>query len=405
MKSTTEPGLLPVFRLFTAIQFIFLFFSIVAFTKYEAPKHPVTAMALMLAATGVLLIYLFWPGLEHRMRAAYLPLALGISIIGIFGGEWLAGTIGPDEYMALAQETVLFLFFPMLVVSWQYNFRVVALFLVVIGMLDFALASFVFGHTGMIAIDYGRTIFSRLAAFLAVGYIISHLMREQRAQRQSLQKANTELAHYATTLEQLTISQERNRMARELHDTLAHTLSGMAVQLEAVQSLWDSSPDEARAMLTKSLSATRSGLTETRRALQALRASPLDDLGLLLALRTLAETIAARASLQLEWNLPENLPKLPPDVEQGLYRISQEAFQNIVRHAAASKIQVDWAQKNGSAALTISDDGRGFSVDGVDGAQHFGLRGMQERASMLGANLEVTSQLGQGTQVKISLKV
>jgi signal transduction histidine kinase len=242
MKSTTEPGLLPVFRLFTAIQFVFLLFSVMAFTEYEAPKHPVAAMALMLAATGVLLVYLSWPGLERRLGAVYLPSALGLNISGVFLGLWLSATVGTDQYLALAQETVLFLFFPVLVVSWQYNFRVVALFLVAVGLLDFALASFVLGHTGMLAIDYGRTIFGRLAAFLAVGYIISHLMREQRAQRQSLQKANAELAHYAATLEQLTISQERNRMARELHDTLAHTLSGMAVQLEAVQSLWDSPP-------------------------------------------------------------------------------------------------------------------------------------------------------------------
>jgi two-component system sensor histidine kinase UhpB len=151
--------------------------------------------------------------------------------------------------------------------------------------------------------------------------------------------------------------------------------------------------------------ATRSGLTETRRALQALRASPLDDLGLLLALRALAETTATRAGLQLECDLPESLPKLPPDVEQGLYRIAQEAFQNIVRHANARKIRVDWAQKNGQADLTISDDGRGFVIKEVDGAQHFGLRGMQERASMLDATLEIASQPGQGASIKISLNL
>lgn len=296
-NSSIEPGLMPVFWLFTVLQFVFLLFSVVAFTRYEAPKHPVPAMELMLAVTGVLLVYLAWPGLERLLGTNYLPLALGLTVTGVFLGEWLAGTISPDQYLALAQETVLFLFFPLLVISWQYNFRVVALFLVIVGLLDFVLAFFVLGHAGMTAIAYERTAFSRLAAFLAVGYIISHLMKEQRAQRQSLRQANTELAHYAATLEQLTISQERNRMARELHDTLAHTLSGMAVQLEAVQSLWDSSPEEARTMLGKSLAATRSGLTETRRALQALRASPLDDLGLALALRNLAESAATRAGL------------------------------------------------------------------------------------------------------------
>ena len=83
-------------------------------------------------------------------------------------------------------------------------------------------------------------------------------------------------------------------MARELHDTLAHTLSGLSVQLEATQAYWEADPDTARELLGRSLSATRLGLDDTRRALKALRASPLDDLGLLMALQRLAESAAER---------------------------------------------------------------------------------------------------------------
>lgn len=279
------------------------------------------------------------------------------------------------------------------------------LFLAVVGLLDFVLVILVLGYTDMTAAEYGETVLYDMVAFLAVGYIISRVMKGQRAQRQSLQQANTELAHYAATLERLTVSQERNRMARELHDTLAHTLSGMAVQLEAVQTLLDSSPAEARVMLAKAVTSTRNGLTETRRALQSLRASPLEDLGLALALRDLAETASARAGLRLEWNLPETLPKLSSDVEQGIYRVAQEAFQNIARHATARQVRVNWSRQNETVTLTISDDGRGFSAEEVDGKGHFGLRGMRERASMLGADLELISHPGQGTTVKLILKV
>jgi signal transduction histidine kinase len=403
-NSSIEPGLLPVFRLFTALEFVFLVFSVAAFTRYEAPKHPASALALMLPVTALLLVYLSWPGLERRLGAVYLPLALSLNVAGVFIGKWMAGMVGPTQYLALSQEMVLFLSLLLLVISWQYNFQTVVLFLAVVGLLDFVLAFLVLGYTGMTAVTYGQTVFADMVAFLVVGYFISHVMKVQRVQRQSLRQANAELSHYAATLEQLTVSQERNRMARELHDTLAHTLSGMAVQLEAVQSLWDSSPDEARTMLGKSLAATRSGLTETRRALQALRASPLDDLGLALALRDLAETAATRAGLRLEWNLPETLPKLSSDIEQGFYRVAQEAFQNITRHAVARQVRVDWLQQNGTVSLAISDDGCGFSPTRVDGGQHFGLRGMQERANMLGADLEVISQPGQGTTIKLSLK-
>ncbi len=400
-NSSIERGLLLVFRLFTVLEFIFWVFNAVDFTD----KHPTSAMALTLPVTALLLVYLFWPGLDRRLGAAYLPLALSLSVAGIFMGKWMAGMVGPTQYLDLSQEMVLFLFFLLLVISWQYNFLAVILFLVVIGLLDFVLAFLVLGYTGMAAVTYGQTVFGDMVAFLAVGYIISHVMKEQRAQRHSLQQANTELAHYAATLERLTVSQERNRMARELHDTLAHTLSGIAVQLEAAQTLWDSSPEEARAMLGKSITVTRSGLTETRRALQSLRAAPLEDLGLALALRDLAEAATARAGLCLEWNLPETLPKLSSDAEQGIYRVAQESFQNIVRHAAAHQVRVDWSQQNGTVTLTISDDGRGFSVDEADSEGHFGLHGMRERASMLDADLVLISYPGQGTTVKLILKV
>jgi K+-sensing histidine kinase KdpD len=113
----------------------------------------------------------------------------------------MAGLAGAAQYLALTQEMALFIFFALLVISWQYNFRIVAISILLIGLLDFSLTFFILGHNEMTAITYERTAFSRTASFLAVGYIISHLMKEQRAQRQSLQKTNTELAHYAATLE------------------------------------------------------------------------------------------------------------------------------------------------------------------------------------------------------------
>jgi signal transduction histidine kinase len=397
-KTVIERGLLSIFQIFTGLEFAFWALSAIDFTRQVTPKHPIQAIALTLPTSALLLAYLFWPRLDRRLGTAYLPLALGLNLVSIFLGKWAVGTFSPIQYHDFSQQMVLFLFFPMLIVSWQYDFRAVLVLLLVVGLTDLALSFLALGAAGMTAVHYGQTIFYNMVAFLIVGYIISQVMMEQRTQRQAL-------SHYATTLEQLTVSQERNRMARELHDTLAHTLSGMAVQLEAVQTLWDSSPEEARAMLGKAITATRSGLTETRRALQSLRASPLDDLGLALALRDQAEVAASRAGFHLEWNLPETLPKLPPDAEQGIYRVAQEAFQNIARHAAARQVRVDWSQQNGNATLTIADDGRGFSISGVEGEGHFGLRGMQERANMLGADLELVSQPGQGTTIKLTLKV
>ena len=155
-----------------------------------------------------------------------------------------------------------------------------------------------------------------------------------------------QLRQYADTVEELTISRERNRMARELHDTLAHSLSAVTVQLEAIRTLWAVDPEAARNMLDSADEAARLGLKEARRALQDLRASPLQDLGLPLALQELAETAARRSGAVLALDVPRQLDgSLSPAVEQGVYRIAQEALENVVRHAQASAITVSLAQK------------------------------------------------------------
>jgi signal transduction histidine kinase len=241
----------------------------------------------------------------------------------------------------------------------------------------------------------------RMISYLIVGWLVVTLMDGQRTQRSELKLANSRLSQYATTLEQLTLSRERNRMARELHDILAHTLSGVAVELEAVRALWDAEPDRARAMLGSSLASTREGLTETRRALQALRASPLEDIGLGLAVRTQAESTAARLGLDLTLEIDETLGELSPDVEQCFYRIAQEALTNAAQHAGARRIRLVLTQRDGTLRLEVSDDGRGFDLYQVDQDSQFGLQGMRERAEMIGADFTLNTIPGEGTSITL----
>ena len=152
----------------------------------------------------------------------------------------------------------------------------------------------------------------RLLLYLVVGFVITRMVSAQREQRQKLADANERLVAYAATAEQLAVSHERNRLARELHDTLAHTLSSLSVQLEAVDSVWGVAPEQAHDLLAKARANARSGLTETRRALQALRASPLEDLGLVLAVRNLAEATAARNGLVVQTDLGNEIDGLSP---------------------------------------------------------------------------------------------
>jgi signal transduction histidine kinase len=228
-------------------------------------------------------------------------------------------------------------------------------------------------------------------------------MQRQRQQRRSLLEANQQLRHYAATLEQLAVTQERNRMSRELHDTLAHTLSGLAVQLEAARSLWQSAPDRSYAMLEDSLLATRTGLTESRKAIQSLRASPLEDLGLTLALRNLAESAASRTGAVLSLELPTDLEKLAPDVEQCIFRVAQESLENIVRHAEAQRLTFQMVREGTNLILSISDDGKGFDPAQVDVQKQFGLKGLRERVAMFAGELQIHSQPGQGTTIRLIL--
>jgi signal transduction histidine kinase len=233
---------------------------------------------------------------------------------------------------------------------------------------------------------------------------VTQLMVAQRQQRVALNDANSQLARYASTIEQLATSRERNRLARELHDTLAHTLSVLAVQLEGASTLLATNSEVASHMIAQSVSLTRDGLTEARRAIHELRAVPLDDLGLILALQGLADVTAERAGAALSFSLDTGLTLTSPETEQTLYRIAEEALNNIARHAAATQITVQLSRTGADEiSLIIADNGRGFDLSKAQ-VGHYGLRGMKERVNMLGGNLSITSQPGTGTSVVVRAK-
>ena len=193
-------------------------------------------------------------------------------------------------------------------------------------------------------------------------------------------------------------------MARELHDTLAHTLSGLSVQLETTQAYLEVDPDTANELLAKSLTATRSGLNETRRALKSLRASPIDDLGLLLALEKLAESAAERGNFELSIAVPDDVSMLTTDEEQCIYRIAQEALENAVHHADAEHVKVQLSIDSEEVILSIEDDGTGFEIGKINTEGHYGLSGIRERAQIAGGHLTIASKPGQGTRIELRLQ-
>jgi len=402
-----EPGLLSVFRLFTGLRLVLSLLSFLSHLVFRnIPGAPIDSIAwLSCLEAAFLLGYLSWRGFQNRLGRMYLPIGLFIASAGpiieqhlITQSQFEIGIAGP---VISAWQLIPILFVPLVLIGWQYNFRSIVLFCMVTALFDGSLAMMVLTNPDSRLLLFAGVLFTRTVSFILVGYMVVRLMNTQREQRKSLAQANTRLIHYAATLEQLATSHERNRLARELHDTLAHSLSGVAVQLEAVKTLWETSPGEAHSMLEQSLRTTRLGLTETRRALQALRASPLEDLGLTLALCNLAESVTARSGLTLDLNLAEHLENLSPDIEQCIYRVAQEALENVASHAEARHVRVDLRQEDSHLSLTISDDGQGFEPERVDLLNQFGLRGMRERAEGLGGTLKIDSQPGTGTTISL----
>jgi two-component system NarL family sensor kinase len=200
--------------------------------------------------------------------------------------------------------------------------------------------------------------------------------------------------------------EERNRLAREIHDTLAQGLTAIALQLETADALLESgTPTErVRGAISQALQLTRANLEEARRSVLDLRAAPLEGRPLPDALEALVKEWAARRKVQIDFEVVGSPRPLPVRIEIGLYRILQEALTNIGRHAYAHAVSIQLQMMLDQVRLLIDDDGRGFDPAQV-GESSFGLVGMNERAKLLGGSLEVCSSQGEGTQLEVIIPV
>ncbi|MCB0163927.1 MAG: sensor histidine kinase [Anaerolineae bacterium] len=345
----------------------------------------------------------FWERGQEWLGRAFLPfIIILMTVLPTVSKYLLTPESVPGPIISVGAFTVLLI--ALVLTAWQYSWRHVAFFCLGTALISVGVLMLAIGPWDRPFFFELFVIFIQTMSFAVVGYFINALMTQLRNQQDTLEQANTQLAHYASTLEHLTISRERNRMARELHDTLAHTLSALSVQLETVKAYWDVDSTAAQSMLDRSLDATRSGLQETRRALKSLRASPLDDLGLTLALTRMAESAAKRANLSLDLAVLDPIPSLSPDVEQCIYRVAQEAVANVTHHANAHNLKVQLTANGHGISLLVQDDGRGFKPQPTDPTEHFGLAGMRERAELVGGQLAIDSQPGRGTTIRLTIK-
>jgi signal transduction histidine kinase len=246
-------------------------------------------------------------------------------------------------------------------------------------------------------------------AVAVLAYFVGSLADQQRAEQRQLEQANRQLAEQGRVREQLAASRERMRLSRDLHDTLAHTLAGLIVQLKAIGMLLDKQPEAAKREVLKAEGAARQGLDDTRAAIGDLRATMVRDLGLSGALQRQVQTMNERGTTRASFQHIGDEPALSDTEAEGLFRIAQEALNNVQRHAGASQASVTLESSPSAAdpelrrvTIVVVDDGVGFDANTLDDSR-FGLRGMRERAEELGAHLRVDSAAGRGTAVSVML--
>ena len=196
------------------------------------------------------------------------------------------------------------------------------------------------------------------------------------------------------------VQEERQRLARDLHDAISQTLWTASIISDVLPTLWKQDRERARVDLEKLRRLNRGALAEMRMLLLEMRPAALVEADLVDLLHKLAESTMSRKRLDVTVTV-EAPAVCPPDVKIALYRIAQEALNNVVRHARAACAQVTLRQGTGGLTLTISDDGRGFDP-AADPADHLGLTFMAERARDIGATLELRSRPGAGATVTIS---
>lgn len=272
-----------------------------------------------------------------------------------------------------------------------------------LGWVIAAAAPLPFLHAGMA--DRGAAVQNAAIFFAAIVLTIgfSRAVERERRARTELDAVNQRLRAYAAQAEELATMRERNRLARELHDTLAQGFTGILLQLEAVDSALEMSRvDLARQRLEHARALARDSLAEARRSVWSLRPQVLEQQGLPEAVRDAARALVSGNSPVVWFETGGEPRPLGPELEADLLRVAQEAVTNATKHAGASNVALELRYEPAAVELRVSDDGQGFRADRAgaraDGGG-FGLTAMRERLERHGGELDLHSTLGVGTEL------
>jgi len=252
----------------------------------------------------------------------------------------------------------------------------------------------------------GSIILTLIPMTIFVVTYVTLYMRQNDAREQAqalaaeLESANRQLSEYAAQVEDLTIANERQRMARELHDTLSQGLAGLILQLEAADAhLTNNRNDKAQDIITDAMKQARVTLADSRRAIDDLRQHPVDDLDS--ALRLEIDRFTNATSIPIHFH-SDQTPHLPAPFTETLVRALAESLTNIANHAHAQNVEVNVRMKDKSISVTIQDDGQGFDASDIPSG-HYGILGIKERVRLVNGSFDIQSENGKGTLLKIEI--
>ncbi|BAY47525.1 integral membrane sensor signal transduction histidine kinase [Scytonema sp. HK-05] len=238
-------------------------------------------------------------------------------------------------------------------------------------------------------------------ALLLINALLAERQSREQLQiaHQELEITHKQLREYALRIEDQATLQERNRIAREIHDGLGHTLAAQTIQINNALLFWQSNNDKALTFVKQAKQLGAEALLEIRRSVSVLRSKPLQGQSLESAIEKLLTNFQQTTGIKPSYKI--NLPlSLPTELNTTLYRIVQESLTNIYKHAQATGVTVELLSHAGMIHLVIEDNGKGFNP--TQNTTGFGLQGMRERASALGGELNLHSQPGTGCRICVS---
>ena len=234
-----------------------------------------------------------------------------------------------------------------------------------------------------------------VGALLIVLAWVVHLGRRLRQQMSIIRQK----------LEHSAVLEERNRIARELHDTLEQELAGITMQLDLAADCFQQAPNVARQALDAARDMSRHSMVEARRSVWDLRCHLLEGGDLFSAISQIVEPLFAREQARVDVKIQGTPVRLPGQIEMNLLRIAQEAAANAVKHGHAQLVEIELRYTSVSVGLSVSDDGTGFVPSQASPSGHFGLLDMRERAQSMGSQLKIESEPGSGTRVVIEVPI